>query len=71
VSRSGLTTVQILELVAKKDRRINALICSKCHVGVFRPHHEYPQFQKCELCGFTEKSTSDSLKTRLPVNPKF
>ena len=47
------------------EKQILARICSNCHRGVYRQHHEWPhRFVKCDLCGFT-KPTDYEVRNRL------
>jgi len=41
----------------KEDKRVMALICPKCHSGVFKPHPQsdtrpWRYTLKCPVCGF-------------------
>lgn len=29
-----------------------ARICTRCHSGLFYPHDEFHEWEKCELCGY-------------------
>lgn len=52
------------------DSELQEKICSLCHVGVYKPHHDFVYWVKCPVCGHTKQLLESSLSATNAANMK-